>query len=174
MKKNCVFFSALVSKLNTGLINKGLYGMFFVCEVWCIADISSVSPSSEETGFVLKSIGIQDRNSVLVSAAASRKLYFLFMFQRPEELWNKYLNELKTWADNKKGQKNSYAPYGYDSMWVIAYALNRSISQLEAMNMSLSQFSYTTNSDNVIASVIKRMVLNTSINGMSVSRENFL
>ena len=32
------------------LINKGWYGMFSACEVWCIADISSVSrPSSEQT-----------------------------------------------------------------------------------------------------------------------------
>ena len=33
-----------------GLINKGLYGMFFAaCGIWCLADISSVSPSSEQT-----------------------------------------------------------------------------------------------------------------------------
>ena len=28
-----------------GLIKKGWYGMFFACEVWCIADVSSVSLS---------------------------------------------------------------------------------------------------------------------------------
>ena len=34
--KKTLFFSALVSKLNMGLINKGWYGMFFACgsEVW--------------------------------------------------------------------------------------------------------------------------------------------
>ena len=31
-----------------GLINKGLYGMFFACEIWCLADVSSVSASSEQ------------------------------------------------------------------------------------------------------------------------------
>ena len=31
-----------------GLINKGWYGMFFACGIWCLADISSVSPSSEK------------------------------------------------------------------------------------------------------------------------------
>ena len=32
-----------------GLINKGGYGMFFVCGIWCLADVSSVlSPSSEQ------------------------------------------------------------------------------------------------------------------------------
>ena len=32
-----------------GLINKGLYGMFVACGTWCVADVSSVSPSSEQT-----------------------------------------------------------------------------------------------------------------------------
>ena len=34
---------------NTGLMNKGWYGMFFACGVWCAADIPSVGPSSEQT-----------------------------------------------------------------------------------------------------------------------------
>ena len=47
-------FSALASKLNTGLINKGWYGMFFACKVLRIADVSNVSPSSEhESAFFL-------------------------------------------------------------------------------------------------------------------------
>ena len=40
-EKNC--FSAWASTLNMGLINK-------VDMVWCLADVSSVSPSSEQTG----------------------------------------------------------------------------------------------------------------------------
>ena len=32
-----------------GLINKGWYGMFVACGIWCLADVSSVSPSSEQT-----------------------------------------------------------------------------------------------------------------------------
>ena len=43
-------FSAWASTLNMGLINKGWYGMFVACEIWCLADVSSVSPSSEQTG----------------------------------------------------------------------------------------------------------------------------
>ena len=39
-------FSALASKLNVGLINKGWYGMLFAREIWCIADGSSVNPKS--------------------------------------------------------------------------------------------------------------------------------
>ena len=32
-----------------GLINNGWYGMFFACGIWCLADVSSVSPSSEQS-----------------------------------------------------------------------------------------------------------------------------
>ena len=32
-----------------GLINKGWYGMFVACGIWCLVDVSSVSPSSEQT-----------------------------------------------------------------------------------------------------------------------------
>ena len=39
-----------------GLINKGLYGMFVACGIWCLADVSSVSPSSEHDSFRLTGI----------------------------------------------------------------------------------------------------------------------
>ena len=48
-EKNC--FSAWVSTLNMGLINKIDNGMFVACGIWCLADVSSVSPSSEQTLF---------------------------------------------------------------------------------------------------------------------------
>ena len=32
-----------------GLINKGWYGVFFACGIWCLAEVWSVSPSSEQT-----------------------------------------------------------------------------------------------------------------------------
>ena len=32
-----------------GLINK--VGMFVTCGIWCLADVSSVSPLSEQTAF---------------------------------------------------------------------------------------------------------------------------
>ena len=37
-----------------GLINKGCYGMFVACRIWCLADVSSVSPSSEQTDVTIK------------------------------------------------------------------------------------------------------------------------
>ena len=43
-KKNC--FSVWASTLNMSLINDG----FVACGIWCLADVSSVSPSSEQTG----------------------------------------------------------------------------------------------------------------------------
>ena len=39
-------------KLNMGLINKDCYGMFFSGGIWCVADVSSVSLSSEQTEFL--------------------------------------------------------------------------------------------------------------------------
>ena len=33
-----------------GLNQQGWYGMFVACGIWCLADVSSVSPSSEQTG----------------------------------------------------------------------------------------------------------------------------
>ena len=37
-----------------GLINEGWYGMFFACGIWYLADVSSVSPSSEQTAYTLR------------------------------------------------------------------------------------------------------------------------
>ena len=36
-------------EMNMGLINKGWYGIFVACEIWCLADVSSVIRSSEQT-----------------------------------------------------------------------------------------------------------------------------
>ena len=44
-EKNC--FSTWASTLNMGLINKGWYGMFVTCGIWCLADVSRVSPSAD-------------------------------------------------------------------------------------------------------------------------------
>ena len=33
-----------------GFDQQGWYGMFVACGIWCLADVSSVSPSEEETG----------------------------------------------------------------------------------------------------------------------------
>ena len=35
-----------VNWIRVNLINKGWYGMFFACGIWCVADVSSVIPSS--------------------------------------------------------------------------------------------------------------------------------
>ena len=32
-----------------GFDQQGWYGMFVACGIWCLADISSISPSSEQT-----------------------------------------------------------------------------------------------------------------------------
>ena len=47
-EKNC--FSAWASTLNMGLINKVDMVCLSPVGIWCLADVSSVSPSSEQTG----------------------------------------------------------------------------------------------------------------------------
>ena len=37
---------------------------------------------------------------------------------------------------------NSYAVFGYDSAWVLASALEKTVMQLKEKNMSLDNFSY--------------------------------
>ena len=37
-----------------GFDQQGWYGMFVACGIWCLADVSSVSPSSEQTQFFSK------------------------------------------------------------------------------------------------------------------------
>ena len=48
---------AIAIALSLSTLNKevfydkqGCYGMFVACGIWCLADVSSVSPSSEQTG----------------------------------------------------------------------------------------------------------------------------
>ena len=48
LKKTVFSVFSPASKLNTGLINKGWYDMFFARGIWCVADVSNVSPSSEK------------------------------------------------------------------------------------------------------------------------------
>ena len=48
-QKELGFFSALASKVNMDLINSGWNGMSLANEVWCLANVSSVSHSSEHT-----------------------------------------------------------------------------------------------------------------------------
>ena len=41
--------SASVFHVLYGFDQQGWYGMFVACGIWCLADVSSVSPSSEQT-----------------------------------------------------------------------------------------------------------------------------
>ena len=55
LKKLWVFF-VWASTLNMGFINKGWYGMFVACGIWCLADFSSVSPSSASVNLCLSNL----------------------------------------------------------------------------------------------------------------------
>lgn len=63
-------------------------------------------------------------------------------------------------------QENSYAPYGYDAIWCLALALNRSIAVLAKQNFSLTNFSYKSNE---VLDVLYESVYITKFHGMSVS-----
>ena len=58
------------------LINKGLYGVFFACEVWCIADVSSVSPSLEQSHLSILSNKKCFNDSFLIKFVACAVLFF--------------------------------------------------------------------------------------------------
>ena len=42
-------FPELMAVILYGFDQQGWYGMFVTCGIWCLADVSSVSPSSEQT-----------------------------------------------------------------------------------------------------------------------------
>ena len=42
-------FPELMAVILYGFDQQGWYGMFVACGIWCLADVSSVSPSSEQT-----------------------------------------------------------------------------------------------------------------------------
>ena len=46
-EKNCFFCVGEYAKY--GFDQQGWYGMFVACGIWCLADVSSVSPSSEQS-----------------------------------------------------------------------------------------------------------------------------
>ena len=52
IKKNWMADVTLTVKMTSthGFDQQGWYGMFVACGIWCLADVSSVSPSSEQTG----------------------------------------------------------------------------------------------------------------------------
>ena len=42
-------FPELMAVILYGFDQQGWYGMFVACGIWCLADVSSVSPSLEQT-----------------------------------------------------------------------------------------------------------------------------
>ena len=52
-----------------GFDQQGWYGMFVACGIWCLADVSSVSPSSEQTGELHNSPVCSDEGLTLETSA---------------------------------------------------------------------------------------------------------
>jgi ABC-type branched-subunit amino acid transport system substrate-binding protein len=70
-----------------------------------------------------------------------------------------------TYGGNYGGKE--YAAYGYDSVWVIAYALNQTANTLENISRTLNDFTYDSKD---IADIIFLSVNKTNITGVTVSK----
>ena len=66
---------------------------------------------------------------------------------------------------------NFYAVFGYDSAWVLASALEKTVMQLKEKNMSLDNFSYKSAS---IRQELRSVLLRTNLNGISVRMTLFM
>lgn len=66
---------------------------------------------------------------------------------------------------------NSYAVFGYDSAWVLASALEKTVMQLKEKNMSLDNFSYKSAS---IRQELRSVLLRTNLTGISVRMALFM
>ena len=66
---------------------------------------------------------------------------------------------------------NCYAVFGYDSAWVLASALEKTVMQLKEKNMSLDNFSYKNAN---IAQELSSVLLRTNLSGISVCMGLFM
>ncbi|XP_048582695.1 gamma-aminobutyric acid type B receptor subunit 2 isoform X2 [Nematostella vectensis] len=78
----------------------------------------------------------------------------------PDQLNKLYLRQ----ARNISYPINSYAAYGYDAMWVVALALNRTNTLLKESGLTLHNFTYD---NKYIASIINESTAKTRFFGMS-------
>ena len=61
-----------------GFDQQGCYGMFVACGIWCLADVSSVSPSSEQS-HTISTLLIKPKFSVL--AHAEKQFFSKLVFE---------------------------------------------------------------------------------------------
>lgn len=73
-----------------------------------------------------------------------------------------YTTELKDYSYSANG----YATLGYDAAWVLALALNETMTQLNESNKSVDSFSYE---DAEFAQALSRTLLNLTTDGITVS-----
>ena len=73
-----------------------------------------------------------------------------------------YTAELKHYPYSSNG----YAPLGYDAVWVLALALDKTMTHLKENNKSVDSFSYE---DDEFAKDLSKMLLSIETNGITVS-----
>lgn len=72
-----------------------------------------------------------------------------------------YKEELKHYPYSSNG----YAPLGYDATWVLALALDKTVTQLKEKNKSIDSFSYK---DAEFAQDMSKMLLQITTKGITV------
>ena len=70
--------------------------MFFVCGIWCVADVSSVSPSSEQTVFFKTSLPLSILGCVMLIFSVMFRDLLALLFQLNEaRMCGKWYRALK-------------------------------------------------------------------------------
>ena len=85
LEKNC--FSMWASTLNMGLINKGWYGMFVSCGIWCLADVSSVRPSSEQAAPTKGKRSKRQLNTMTIYIPQAKNITYQPLLIKPIFCW---------------------------------------------------------------------------------------
>ncbi|CAH3111185.1 unnamed protein product [Pocillopora meandrina] len=119
---------------------------------WRVADVPGCSAEDIRTA-AANFLAVED---LVMDAATNHTLSGL----TAEEFMDMYTTELKHYPYSANG----YAPLGYDAAWVLALALNKTMTHLNKNNKSVDNFSYE---DAEFAQLLSRTLLNISTYGIT-------
>ena len=94
-------------------------------------------------------------------------LHFEIPYQTADEFMRVYKAELRHYPYSSNG----YAPLGYDATWVLALALNKTVTQLRENNKSVDSFSYK---DAEFAQDMSKTLLHITTKGITVRFDGFM
>lgn len=96
-----------------------------------------------------------------------RSLIFLFLLQSPGQ----FLSDYKRKIAGHNYTSQNFAPYGYDSVWVIAHALRTADNILRNQGLTLLNFSYE---NPLVGDVILEAVNHSMFTGITVNKSILL